>query len=54
VINIKKIGKIVIEIKNKSFLSLRFIFSFGFFMINKKIIKRGKTIVVCFNKKITG
>ncbi len=54
VINIKAIGKIFINNKNKNFLSFKLILNLIFF--NNKYIKKknGISIPICLSKKING
>ena len=54
VIKTNKIGIILIEIRNKIFLLLRFIFNFGFFNNKIIIIKNGIKTIICLIKKIKG
>ena len=54
VINIKKIGKIFINNKNKNFLSLKLILNFIFFTKSQIKKKNGISIPICFNTNING
>ena len=51
---LKKLEYIFITHKNINFLSLKFIFTLSFEIINKTIIKKGTSIPICFPKNMDG
>tara|TARA_B100001094_G_C18126069_1_gene769547 strand:+ start:1239 stop:1445 length:207 start_codon:yes stop_codon:yes gene_type:complete len=54
VIDTRKIGIIVIKIRNKNFLFFLVNLNLNFFIITDIIIKNGNRITTCFIKKIIG
>ena len=49
-----KIGTTFINTKKSNLLSLKLILGFIFFINNQIKNKKGKSIIICFNKKING
>ena len=54
VINIKKIGKMLIDNKKRNFLSSKLNLISIFFINNHIKKKNGISIPICFNKKVIG